>query len=1230
MFLDYAESIVQLMATLTALFLCLFRYIAGRRRCWLFAVLFFLGSLLSTYSWTIYLVIMGETPNLSAFLTNIGWNISFFLLGVLVFHVKAPEERRYFHPLMLLPIPLNFWQLTLYLPFGGEANSIYQVTVCTAVACLSIQSLCWYRKNRASAPKPYVALAALLFVALEFGMWTSSCFEAPVYMLYYPFSFLLSGCFLLLVWALDRRCGEDPDAHSSLPDWRFQQTLRLTYLLISLVCCVGGIFLGIWMKNMLGGAMAASAVSSPYDVIPVVLFIISLFMAAFSLAVMFAAGLRGKAVKTASGGSESPLPAAGELPLEENGLETKKPIRRRLNMLVPMLIIFLLMALMLIYTSRVIMDVTVTNLKDVGLDRIETVTYQLENYLNTTKSVLWVTADTVDHMSRNGETTDEILQYIIEESENQQSHFDENYSGIYGYIMGTYLDGMSWVPPEGYEPTERPWYKTAIEAGGEPVIASPYLDTQTGGVVISICRMLSNGQDVLSLDVSTSHIQDIAGDLRIKGKGYGFVVNEDAMIITHDEASLQGQYLNVTEEGLALMEQIREVGNGSFEVRVDGETCTAFVHRILDQWYAVILVSNSELYHEVTQQTAINLLISMVIFALIAFFYRLGYRNEQNYSRRIEEMRAEEQRQAFEARALKLEKEAADQANQAKSDFLADMSHEIRTPINAVLGMNEMILRETGLAWENLPEENTQELETFRNINTYARNIENAGNNLLSIINDILDFSKIEAGRMDIVENRYQLSSALNDVSSLIFLRAREKGLRFSIDVDETLPDELYGDKVRVRQVITNLLTNAVKYTNRGSVRLEVRGEFGGRREAGDPIMLEIIVRDTGVGIRKEDQEKLFSKFQRLDMQTNSTVEGTGLGLAITHSLLKMMNGSIRLESEYGKGSAFIVTLPQKIYSPAPIGNYQALYEKHLLTSSGYRELFHAPDARILVVDDTQINLTVAVSLLRNTQVQVDTAAGGAEAISLAAEKPYDVILMDQRMPEMDGTEALRRIRSLENGLNRETPVVCLTADAIIGARERYIAEGFTDYLPKPVDGTELERCLMKYLPAQKVNAVQKQEESGAKENRPEDAGAPDDGFTPLRAAGVDPAVGLRYCQGDSALYRSLLEEYAAGAAEKRRILQKAMDESDWRQYAIQVHAIKSTSRMIGAASLSDIAGALEKAANEENAAAIRRNHARMLAQQEAVAESVQLLFPQAETAPSADSDSDVLEFMPE
>ena len=575
----------------------------------------------------------------------------------------------------------------------------------------------------------------------------------------------------------------------------------------------------------------------------------------------------------------------------------------------------------------------------------------------------------------------------------------------------------------------------------------------------------------------------------------------------------------------------------------------------------------------------------------------------------------------MQARLLE-EKMRAESSNRAKSDFLANMSHEIRTPINAVLGMNEMILREDRRAQTRPGDSAPPVREALKNIGIYAEDVKNAGHNLLAIINDILDFSKIEAGRIELQETTYQFSSVLNDLSNMFFFKARDKGLEFIMDVDESLPDHLRGDEVRIRQVLTNILSNAVKYTEQGSVRLTVRGE----RQGDNQFLLTAAVEDTGIGIRPEDEGKLFSRFERLDMQRNSTVEGTGLGLVITKRLLDMMGGSISVRSTYGVGSVFTVVIPQGIVDDTPIGDYKKRFEASIQEAKPYREAFRAPDARILIVDDTQMNLNVVVNLLKKTEMQIDTATSGADALALTDEKTYDAILMDQRMPGMNGTETLHQIRARAEGLNRDTPVICLTADAVVGARERYLSDGFADYLSKPVDSQVLERVILKYLPSEKVRMVKGGEQPTEAAATTADAVRMDD-YAPLRAAGIDPGIGISYCQGDEGLYQSLLRDYLQCAEERAEGLVRRYDERDWKAYAILAHIVKSSSKTIGAAALSDIAAGLEAAADSGGLAAHQRGHQRLLEKYGATVAAIRSIIPLPE---EKHDEGEIMEFLPE
>jgi signal transduction histidine kinase/DNA-binding response OmpR family regulator len=626
-----------------------------------------------------------------------------------------------------------------------------------------------------------------------------------------------------------------------------------------------------------------------------------------------------------------------------------------------------------------------------------------------------------------------------------------------------------------------------------------------------------------------------------------------------------------------------------------------------------------------------------------------------------------------------------------KSDFLANMSHELRTPMNAVIGMAEMALRE-----EMTP--------TARN---YINQIKTAGKSLLTIINDILDFSKIESGKMDIVPVEYEPISMINDVSSIISTRIDKDDVEFVLDINPALPKVLYGDNIRLKQIVINLANNAAKFTKSGQVLLK----FDFEPASGNNINLLFSVKDTGIGIKSEDMEKIFQSFQQVDSKRNRNIEGTGLGLAISKQLLSLMNGNINVESVYGEGSTFSFTVPQKIVDKTPsislsetpsihaIGclrnefahaqlkrdmtrlgiefmdlkdmnvlsfltehisalngaylflsqkdfessiqefiqqhpelnavvvvpydvsvqydmpnvvvarkpissiSIVAIYNHELLnqydeqSSDAYYD-FTAETARILIVDDNSVNLTVAEGLLEPLNMQVDTALSGDEAITKISHQMYDLILMDHMMPELDGIETTHIIRRFHPEYEH-VPIIALTANAIGDAKKMFIEEGLNDFVAKPIEVRMLVNAIHKWLPKEKIKKVTVSVKPSQHNSEP----LPD-----IPELDVEGALKL---VGSQKLFMTILKDYYNSIPKKLNLIRKYYEEKEWHNYTVEVHALKSASKQIGATELSEKAAALEKAGNDNDIDTIMQNTEELLELYSHYADVLAPLFPQ-------------------
>ena len=729
---------------------------------------------------------------------------------------------------------------------------------------------------------------------------------------------------------------------------------------------------------------------------------------------------------------------------------------------------------------------------------------------------------------------------------------------------------------------------------------------------------------VFAIDFYLNVLTDIL-EKSYSSDGYAFLVDRNGLIIDHPNA----EYEFSDEDSPNIHELVydRFYGDDGMVTFRDYDG----VYRVGDSLeenesgLRVIVVKNWwSIYGNVLEYMLLFLvLFGVCIFAVNAVIHRM-IRWQQDANRRLQETAA-----------------SAIRAEQAKSLFLSNMSHEIRTPINAVLGMNEMILRECGDG----------------QILSYAENIQSAGKTLLFLINDILDMSKIESGKMEIVPVEYDLGELILDLWNVICLRAQEKGLAITFHLDPAMPRRLYGDDVRVKQVVTNLLTNAVKYTPQGSVEMRVSC----RQMGEDSLQLVIAVKDTGMGIKEEDLSKLFEKFQRIDEKHTRNIEGSGLGMNITMSLLELMDGEMKVDSVYQKGSEFTVTIPQKIVDREPVGDFETLQSQTRHTADTDRCVFEAPEAKVLVVDDNSMNLAVFQALLKRTKVNIDTASSGSACLEMVQQTKYHVIFMDHMMPEMDGIETLHKLRALTGSPNADTPVVALTANAIVGAREMYLGEGFVDFLTKPIEGELLEKMVVKYLPHELVRIVkeeaepipqpaqakpqaqptaqaqihtqaqqqvsaeaqtplQSQAQPQTQVQQPQSQAQPRTQAQPQTQAqqpqsqsqsqtqgsgeqaqlseqeerwlreGISIRQGVTYAGGSMDVYLDLMEMFFREQADREKKIGALLAEEKMEDYSVLVHALKSNARMLGADGLADIAFEHEKASKDGQLAYVREH----------------------------------------
>jgi signal transduction histidine kinase/CheY-like chemotaxis protein/HPt (histidine-containing phosphotransfer) domain-containing protein len=866
------------------------------------------------------------------------------------------------------------------------------------------------------------------------------------------------------------------------------------------------------------------------------------------------------------------------------------------------------------------------------------------------KLLVLVSAFSVRNRLESGYSLEEIERYLQELTEwLHSSEGDLDFISVFGIFNGKFVDGQRWTPPDDFRPEERPWAIAARAGAGNVVYTTPYVNALDGRLVVSASMVLrgKNGQNhgIIGYNMIFRSITNYVTDLQFSEGGYGMLLGPDFEFIVHPDDYYVGRQMDeLSRSHAAVVEKFQSGVSRSSMVKLmnnQGTWMAAFFRRMENGWY-IGVANPMKSYHRDLSTMALALsVVGAVLMAALS--YTLV--------------------------KMTMAKIHSDEENKSKTSFLARMSHEIRTPMNTILGISEILLR------KNISGE----------ISEYISIIRQSGNTLLSIINDILDFSKIESGHTQIEAKEYSFASLINDVINVIRMRVVDKPIDFFVTVDSRIPAVLVGDDARIRQILINLLNNAVNYTRKGHISCDVEM----KRIDAHKIELFFHVTDTGIGIREADILKLFSDFSRVDMDHNQNIEGTGLGLAIAKNLCTAMGGRIVVSSEYGKGSTFTASVMQICLDDRRLAFVEGADQKRVLvheerphhaaalrsalenlhinavytdslsafirlleegdfefafvssryamdcipvwgkrgntlqliimTELGeiavYRDTgsvlmpiysivianilngviargcspaavegvqFTAPWAAILIVDDISTNLRVAAELMAPYQMKIDTCINGEEAVEMVKNKRYDLVFMDHMMPGMDGIEATKLIRKINDSdeYYRNLPVIMLTANAVFGQREMFLENGVNDFLAKPIETQKLNAVLKKWLPESKrrenSNAISLNAENQETTERID-----------LELPGVIVSDGLFNVGGSLPVYLDILAIFCRDALDRVKQITDALAVEDFGLYTTLVHALKSAARSIGARELGDAAAELEEAGRTRNTARI-------------------------------------------
>ena len=813
----------------------------------------------------------------------------------------------------------------------------------------------------------------------------------------------------------------------------------------------------------------------------------------------------------------------------------------------------------------------------------------INGFLARGESVLRVTTRIAEKSLDHGATLAQMESLLVSEAEYYRHSNDIVLCNMFGLLRDEFLSGGRWTPAAGYVPSVRPWYQNAPMEKDKVALIPTHLDPHSGEQVVTISLRLSDKKSVLAVDL---FLKDLIANVKKSDLSNMLVIiDKKGVVISHTDITQNGKnYLSADFWGTDEEKLARAISFASeepFVFNLRGRDYRVFSALVQGDWYVVRLVEERTLWKTLNIAVLRNAILIFLIYVLFVLLFTAVF-----------------------AKYLRLIR-----VNRSKTAFLTSMSREIRSSVNGILGMNSIVQKE-------LHDDNMKE---------YSNNIQSAGQSIISLVNDVLDVSKIESGRLSIESMEYDVFTVLQECYNENEPKAKAKGLTFHIDCDPDIPSCLWGDQNRIIQIINNLLSNAVKFTEVGGVSLSVGFDnlppIGSLR-TDDYIMLKIAVKDTGVGIRKEDRDTIFKRYLPKNPKDESDIEGMGLGLSLTQELLAKCGGQITINSRYGEGSSFLVEIPQLVLNTEPMGDFVMRYRNASRKNKEVAEVFLAPEARILIVDDVELNIKMFRGFLNNSRVKIDEALSGHQCLQLVESRHYDLIFLDHMMPVMDGVDVFRKMRMMDKYPNKDTPVIALVSEGESFAKDSFLAEGFADYLLKPVKERDLRRTMKWYLPKQLVLTPEDLTEpvvptvnlmNGVGSTSSNKIGTTfGDDELELRSITaptlldrfkafsefLDIKAGLNYCADDEEIYVEMLQEYVGSPL--CRNVDTCYKNSDWDNYRFYMHVLYDSSVAIGAISMAEIFRNLETASRESRMKIVQDTHELAMALHAELIENIQ------------------------